>query len=148
MKFQTVIVLEGKTATGFEVPAEVVESLGSGKKPAVRVAIGDHTYRSTIATMGGKFMLPLSAENRQAAAVAAGDTVEVALELDTEPRAITVPEDFAEALGQEEAALKFFEGLSYSNKRRIVYNIDQAKTAETRQRRIQKAVDSLKEGKA
>jgi len=147
MKFTTVIELGGKTATGFEVPAEAVEALGQGKKPAVKVTIGGHTYRSTVAVYGGKYMLPLSAENRNAAGVAAGDEVDVALELDTEPRELEVPADFAEALDRVPAARTFFEGLSYSNKRRIVLQIEGAKTGETRIRRIDKAVLSLGEGK-
>jgi hypothetical protein len=147
MKFTTVIELGGKTATGFEVPAEAVEALGQGKKPAVKVTIGGHTYRSTVAVYGGKYMLPLSAENRNAAGVAAGDEVDVALELDTEPRELEVPADFAEALDRVPAARTFFEGLSYSNKRRIVLQIEGAKTEETRIRRIDKAILSLGEGK-
>lgn len=148
MKFRTKIELGGKTATGFEVPEEVVASLGSGKKPAVRITIGNYTYRSTVASMGGRFMIPLSAENRTSAGVAAGDEADVDIELDLEPREVAVPTDFSEALEREEDAKRFFEGLSYSNKRRIVLSIEEAKTAETRQKRIAKAVVSLSEGKA
>ncbi|QJD86056.1 YdeI/OmpD-associated family protein [Cohnella herbarum] len=147
MKFRTKIELRGKTATGFEVPEEVVASLGSGKKPAVRITIGNYTYRSTVASMGGRFMIPLSAENRTSAGVAAGDEADVDIELDLEPREVAVPVDFSEALEREEDAKRFFEGLSYSNKRRIVLSIEEAKTAETRQKRIAKAVVSLSEGK-
>jgi Bacteriocin-protection, YdeI or OmpD-Associated/Domain of unknown function (DUF1905) len=148
MKFRTKIELGGKTATGFEVPKEVVASLGSGKKPAVRITIGNYTYRSTVASMGGRFMIPLSAENRTSAGVAAGDEADVDIELDLEPREVTVPIDFSEALEREEDAKRFFDGLSYSNKRRIVLSIEDAKTAETRQKRIAKAVVSLSECKA
>src|SRR5690606_34738484 len=105
-------------------------------------------YRSTVAVMGGAFMVPLSAENREGAGVAAGDEVEVNLELDTEPREVEVPADFATALDAVAEARQFFDGLSYSNKRRIVLNIDGAKTAETRERRIAKAVEHLREGRA
>ena len=147
MKFRTVILLSGKTATGVEVPPEVVASLGSSKKPAVNVTIGDYTYRSTIATMDGKFMLPISAEVRAGAGVAAGDEVEVALELDTAPREVSLPDDLAAALGGDDAAQRFFDSLSYSNKRRIVLPIEEAKTVETRQRRIEKAVEKLRENR-
>jgi len=146
MKFRTTIELGGKTATGFEVPPEVVTSLGSGKRPAVCVTIGGHTYRSTVAPYGGVFMLQLSAENREQAGVAAGDEVEIELALDTEPREVTLPPDFAEALHGDVAAREAFNGLSYSNKRRIVLGIEDAKTAETRQRRIAKAIATLREG--
>lgn len=146
--FRSRVLLGGKTATGIEVPPEVIEALGSGKKPAVNVSIGAHTYRSTVATMDGKFMLPLSAENREAAGVAAGDEIDVSLELDTAPRTLEIPADFQQALDQDAAAKTFFESLSYSNRRRHTLSIDGAKTAETRQRRIEKAIESLRAGKA
>jgi len=147
VKFRATIELAGKTATGIEVPAAVVAKLGSSKKPAVRVTIKGHTYRSTVASMGGRFMLPISAEVREAAGVAAKDKVEVDVELDTAPREVTVPTDFARALTREPAAKRFFEGLSFSNKQRIVIAIEAAKAPETRQRRIAKSVSSLREGK-
>jgi len=148
MKFRATIELAGKTATGIEVPAAVVAKLGSSRKPAVRVTIKGYTYRSTIATMGGRFMLPISAEVRQAAGVAAKDKVDVDVELDTAPREVTVPADFSRALARERAAKRFFEGLSFSNKQRIVIAIEAAKAPETRQRRIAKSVSSLREGRS
>ena len=147
MKFLTVIELGGKTATGFRVPEEVVQAFGSGKRPAVTVTIGPHTYRSTVAAYGDVYMLPLSAENREAAGVAAGDEVEVEVELDTAPRVIEVPDDFAEALDAEPNARRTFDGLSYSNQRYHVEQITAAKTDETRQRRIAKSVSVLREGR-
>ncbi len=148
MQFRTTIELGGKTATGFRVPDDVVAGLGSGKRPAVRVTLNGHTYRSTVTPYGGVFMLPLSAEHRELAGVAAGDEVDVELKLDTEPREVTVPPDFAEALHDDVAVRERFNALSYSNKRRIVLWIEEAKTAETRQRRIAKAIASLREGRA
>ena len=148
MKFRATIELAGKTATGIEVPAAVVTKLGSSKKPAVRVTIKGYTYRSTIATMGGRFMLPISAQVREAAGVAARDKVDVDVELDTAPRVVTVPPDFSRALTREPAAKRFFEGLSFSNKQRIVIAIEAAKAPETRQRRIAKSVSSLREGRS
>ncbi len=147
MRFRTTIELGGKTATGFRVPPDVVEALGSGKRPPVRVTLGGHTYRSTVAAYGGDFMLPLSAENREAAGLAAGDEVEVELELDTAPREVVVPSDFAAALDRDPDARRSFDALSYSNRRRFVLSIDDAKTPETRQRRIDKAVVTLREGR-
>ena len=147
MKFRAIIELAGKTATGIEVPAAVVTKLGSSKKPAVRVTIKGYTYRSTVASMGGRFMLPISAEVREAASVAAKDKVDVDVELDTAPREVTVPPDFAHALNGDVAARRFFEGLAFSNKQRIVIAIASAKTPETRERRIAKAVSSLREGR-
>jgi Bacteriocin-protection, YdeI or OmpD-Associated/Domain of unknown function (DUF1905) len=148
VRFHSVVQLGGKTATGIPVPEEVVTSLGSSKRPPVRVTINGHTYRSTLASRGGQFMLPISAENRASAGVAAGDEVEVDIELDTAPREVTVPPDLAEALEREVDAKRYFEGLSYSQKQRHVLPIEQAKTAETRQRRIDKALSMLREGRS
>lgn len=147
-QFQTTITRSGKTATGIEVPDEVVANLGAGKRPAVTVTINGYTYRSTVASMGGRFMLPVSAEVRAAAGVAADDTVTVALVLDTAPREVSVPADLQDALAADPEANQFFAGLSYSNKRRLVLAIDGAKTAETRQRRIARTVSQLHEGRA
>ena len=143
MKFRTTILLNGKTATGLEVPPELVDALGAGKKPAVTVTIGGYSYRSTVAVMGGKFMLPFSAEHRAATGLGGGDEVEVSLELDTAPRELVVPDDFAAALDAAPQARTAFDALSYSNRRRYVLSIDEAKTPETRQRRIEKSVAAL-----
>jgi hypothetical protein len=147
MRFTATVRLEGRSATGIQVPAEVVEALGQGKRPPVRVTIGPHTYRSTVAAYGDLFMLPLSAENRAAAGVAGGDKVEVDVELDTAPREVVVPDDFAVALAEEPPAKAFFEDLSYSQQRWFVLGIEDAKTAETRQRRIDAAMARLREGR-
>ena len=146
--FRTVVLLGGKPATGIRVPPDVVAGLGSGKKPAVRVTIGSHTYRSTVAVMGGEFMIPLNAENRGAAGVSAGDDVDVRLELDTEPREVSVPADLARALDEDGDARRFFDGLSYSQKRWFTLGIEEAKTDATRERRIAKMVGMLREGRA
>ena len=148
MKFRATVRLSGKTATGIPVPPEVVAALGASKRPQVSVTINGYTYRSTIAFMNGEFMLPLSAENRTGAGVAADDEVEVAVELDTEPREVTVPPDFAAALSADAEAQRFFEKLAYSHKLRHVLSIEEAKTAETRQRRIAKAISMLHEGRS
>jgi hypothetical protein len=148
MRFTTTIELGGKTATGFRVPADVVASFGKGKKPPVRVTINGHTYRSTVAAYGDVFMLPLSAENREAAGVAAGDSVEVELELDTAPRFVEVPEDLAAAIAADPAAAAFWPTLSYSNQRWHVLSVEGAKSPDTRQRRIASSVGLLREGRA
>jgi len=147
MKFRAKVLLAGKTATGIRVPAKVVESLGPSRRPAVRVTINGYTYRSSVASLGGAFMVGISAEVRSLAGVAAGDQVDVDIELDTEPREVTVPSDFAAALKRDADAKRFFDTLSYSNKRRFVLSIEGAKTAETRQRRIANAVNRLHEGR-
>ena len=147
MRFHTSLQLNGKTATGIRVSPEIVERLGVGKRPAVNVTINGYTYRSTVAVMGGEFMLPVSAEVRERAGIAAGDALDVDIELDTEPRAVDVPPDFAAALDADAEARRVFDTLSYSNKRRVVLSIEEAKTAETRQRRIAKAVGDLHMGR-
>ncbi|MBF8189273.1 DUF1905 domain-containing protein [Nonomuraea sp. K274] len=147
-RFRTTVELRGKTATGFEVPAEVVDAFGSGRRPAVTVTIGSHVYRSTVATMGGRFMLPLSAENRQAAGVAAGDEVKVELELDTAPRKAEVPADLAEALERAPEAKEFFESLPYSRKLRLILQVEGAKKPETRRRRVADTIAKLADGVA
>lgn len=146
MKFKTTILQSGNN-TGIVVPAAVVDGLGGGKKPAVNVSIGGYGYRSSIAVMGGQFLIPLSADRRAESGIKGGDEVEVDLTLDTQPRDVTVPEDLSVALAGDAAAKAFFETLSYSNKLRHVLSITDAKTPETRQRRIDKVVDALASGK-
>lgn len=148
MKYHGTLHPTGKTTTGFIIPDEMVEQLGGGKRPPVKVTIGSHTWRNTIASMGGRFWLGVSAENRAAANVAAGDEVDVEFELDTEPRELEVPADFAAALDAVPEARTFFDGISYSNRRWHVMNIDGAKTDETRRKRIAKSVEMLREGRA
>ena len=143
MRFRVTLESNGKTAVGMHVPDEVVASLGKGKQPPVRVTINGYTYRSTVASRGGRVLLGVSAENRAGAGVAAGDEVDVDMELDTEPREVTVPPDFAAALDDDAVARQYFDGLSYSRKQWFVLNIESAKTDQTRQRRIVKAVEQL-----
>ena len=148
MRFHTTLQLGGKTATGIEVSREVVESLGSGRRPPVRVTINGHTYRSTLTPRGGKFLLPVSAEQREKAGIVAGDEVDVDIEVDNEPRKVNVPADFADALGQDEDAKRVFEGLPYSKQKWHVLSIEGAKSPETCARRIDKSVTMLREGRA
>ncbi len=145
MRFTTVLL--GTTTTGIEVPPEVIDALGKGKKPPVVVTVNGYTYRNTVAVMGGRYMISLSAKNREAAGVAAGQEVEVELELDTAPREVVVPEDFAAALAAEPKALAFFDGLSYSQRSWFVLGIEEAKKPETRANRIVKAVERLASGR-
>jgi hypothetical protein len=137
----------GESAAGMHLPDEVVEALGKGRKPPVKATINGYTWRSTVAVMGGEYWLGASKEVRRNAGVEAGQEVDLTLELDTEERVLEVPADFAAALDAEPDARRFFDTLSYSNKRRFTYSIDDAKTPETRQRRIDKSVSQLREGK-
>ena len=147
MRFHTTLLQADKTATGIIVPDEVVESLGAGKRPPVKVTINGFTYRNTIAVMGGVYMVGVSAANRAGAGVAGGDEIDVEIELDTEPRVVEVPEELAAALDAEPRARETFDRLSNSNKGWHVSQVTGAKTDETRQRRIAKSVETLKEGR-
>lgn len=147
MRFRARIELFGKTATGLRVPEEVVAGLGRRNRPPVRVTIGTHTYRSTVAVHGEEFFLPLNPKNRASAGVAAGDEVDVEIELDIAPRQMAVPPDFTTALDADTDTRRFFDGLSYSHQREYVTWIEEAKRAETRRRRIAKAVEMLREGR-
>jgi hypothetical protein len=146
IRFKTTVVLGGKTATGLPVPPEVVEELGAGKRPKVHVTVGPHTYRSSITPMSGEFFIPLSAENRAAAGVQAGDAVEVRVELDTEPRVVEVPDDVAAALAKDKKAKAAYDKLSYSHQLQHVLAVTGAKKAETRARRIAKMLEILRAG--
>ena len=147
VRFRATIELGGKSATGIRVPEDVVSSFGAGRRVKVRVTIGDYTYRTTVGPYGGAYMLPLSAEHRQAAGVAAGDEVDVDLDLDDAPREVTVPPDLAAALAADPQASAFFDGLSYTRRRWFVLRVEEAKKAETRERRVATSMEMLREGR-
>ncbi|MEA2578171.1 MAG: hypothetical protein QOD78_1759 [Chloroflexota bacterium] len=147
MRFRTTILQAGKTATGIRIPDEVVEALGSGKRPPVKVTINGFTYRNTVAVMGSDYMVGVSAENRAGAGVAGGDVVDVDIELDSAPREVTVPPELAAALDAEPAARRTFDALSPSNKGWHTQQVTGAKTDETRDRRIAKSIEALREGR-
>jgi hypothetical protein len=146
MMFHGTLDLHGKTATGISVPDEIIDALGGGKRPPVVVTIGGHTFRTTIAPMGGQYLLGLNAENRAAAGAAAGDELDIEIALDTTPREVTVPDDLAAALVSDERASATFDGLSYTHRKEWVRWIEEAKKAETREARLAKTVESLREG--
>jgi Bacteriocin-protection, YdeI or OmpD-Associated/Domain of unknown function (DUF1905) len=146
MRFHATIALHGKSATGIEVPADVVAALGQGKRPKVTVTINGYSYPSTVGVMGGVSLIPVSADVRARAGVAAGDEVDIDLVPDTAPRTVEVPADLAAALAGVPAARQAFDKLSYSGQQRYVLGVEQAKTAETRRRRVEKAVTELTEG--
>jgi hypothetical protein len=144
MRFRAKVLLAGKTATGVEVPAKIVDALGSTKRPLVHVTINGYKYRSAIAPMGGTFMLGISEEVRNHAHVAAGENVDVDVELDTQPRDVEMPLELAKALAKDTKAKKYFESLSYSGKYRLVAPIANGKTAETRERNVERAMKELR----
>ena len=147
MRFKTTLDSAGKNAAGFRVPREVVEALGKGKRPPVLVTINGYSYRTSVAVYGDEYLIGVAQEHRAPAGVKPGDEIEVDLELDTAPREVEVPADFAAALDAAPEAKRFFDSLSYSNKRRFTLSIEGAKSAETRQRRIDSSVERLREGR-
>ena len=130
----------GKNATGVEVPPEIIERLGAGKKPAVRVTLNGFEFRTTLGVMAGTVMIPVSAAIREQASLAPGDPVEVVMLADASPREVNIPEDLALAFEDNQNAKQFFDTLSNSLQRYHIDSINGAKTAETRQRRIDKAI--------
>ncbi|GAA2680914.1 YdeI/OmpD-associated family protein [Nonomuraea recticatena] len=143
MKFRT-LVEPPEPMRGLEVPPEVVEALGGGARPPVTITVNGHSWKSRIAILRGRHLLGLSNANRQAAGVATGEEIEVELELNTEPRVVVEPTDFARALDDDPAARTAFDRLTDSRKREHVRAIESAKKPETRRRRIEKAIAALR----
>lgn len=141
--FHTTILSSGGTTAGIKIPPEIIESLGGGKKPAVKVTMNGKTYRSTVAVMGGDYIVGVSAENRALTGTKAGDEVDVKLELDTEPRVYELPEDLAAALAAKSGATEAFHASAPSKRKEFVRQVTDAKTPETRERRIAKIVEQL-----
>ena len=145
--FETTVAATGNN-TGIEVPGEAIEQLGAGRRPAVLVNVNGYEYRNTVAVMGGKHMISISAAVRKATGLAGGDPIHVTLTVADTPREVNVPDDFAAALASDERASAFFGKLSNSLQRYHVDNINAAKSPETRQRRIDKAVALFLDGKS
>jgi hypothetical protein len=144
MKFRT-RVEPPEPMKGLEVPPEAVEGLGGGKRPAVTITINGHSWKSRVAIMRGRYLIGLSIANRRAAGVVTGDEVEVEVEIDAEPRVVVEPADFARALDADPIARTAYDRLSHSHKREHVLAIESAKKAETRIRRIAKALATLRD---
>jgi len=145
MRFQTTLAQTGNN-TGIEVPPELVEQLGAGKRPPVLVSVNGFRYASTIASMGGRFLIPFSADKRAATGLAGGDPIDVELELDAAPRVVEPTADLAEALAANPDAAAAWERLAPSHRKAHVTAIEGAKTAETRARRVAAAVAKLASG--
>ena len=146
MKFRATVLQGMKTATGIQVPDAIVEALGGGKRARVAVTLNGYTYRSSLAVMGGRCMVGVSADVRAASGVKGGDELEAEIVLDTAVREVEVPAELAAALAADLAATATFESLSYSNKRRHALSVESAKTPETLARRVEKAMLELRDG--
>ena len=146
MEFTATVELHGRTATGIEVPEEVVAELGDSRRPAVTITVNGYAYRTTVARMGGKFLVPLSAEHRSAAGVEAGEQVRVGIELDTAARTTEVPDDLATALASSPEARATYDGCSPSQQKEWVRWITEAKKPQTRAARVERAIGTLAAG--
>jgi hypothetical protein len=144
--FETTVTASGNN-TGIVVPADVVEALGAGKRPPVLVTVNGYEYRNTIAVMGGRYLIGISAAIRKATGLQGGDPIRVSLSVADAPREVAVPDDFAAALAADGRARAFFDGLSNSLQRYHVDNVNAAKAADTRRRRIDKAVALFLDGR-
>ncbi len=142
MKYQTTIVQTGNN-TGIPVPDDILEKLGGGKKPLVKVTLKGYTYRNAVGKMGEKYMISLSAENRKNAGVQGGDTLEVTVVLDTEPRTVALPPELQSALDNNKAAKSAYEKLAPGKKKAIVVSVTAAKTEMTMMKRIDKVIAEL-----
>jgi hypothetical protein len=137
----------GGKATGIVVPSEVIDALGAGQRPPVRVMLGDYRYRTTVGVMGGRHALPVSAEIRQATGLSAGDVVQVTLTVDQTAREVEIPPDLEAAFAANPPAGVFFDQLSNSLQRYHIETITAAKSDDTRRRRIEKALQLFLENK-
>jgi len=144
MDFDATLELDGKTATGITVPPEVIDGLAAGKRPAVRVTINGHTFSTTIGSMKGAFKIPVSAERRGLIGATAGDQLRVSVVPDSAPAEMEVPSDLAASLASDQAAAEFFAGLTASQRKGFIVPIEDAKTPDTRARRVEKAMTALK----
>ena len=142
MKFKTKIVQTGNN-TGIEVSEKALDELGGGKKPLVVVTLNNYSYRSAVGKMGGKFMISLSAEHRTNAKVNGGDIVEVSIELDTAPRTVALPADLKTAFEKNKTAKTNFKKLAPSKQKALVLSITDAKTEDTKIKRISKVIEQL-----
>ena len=148
MKLRAELRSTGKTTTGFEIPEAVVDELGGGRRPRVAVTVNGNTFRTSIAPMGGRYLLGLSADRRQAAGVEAGDVLDIDVALDTAPREVVLPDDLAAALAADPQAQAYWRTLSYSSQSWHALQVAGAKKPETRAARIAKSVATLRAGRA
>jgi hypothetical protein len=145
VSFRTTLWAAGGNNVGIVVPEEVVLSFGRGKRVPVRVTIdGGYTYRNTIASMGGQYLISFNADTRAKTGKGAGDEVEVGLEVDEAPRTVEVPAALAAALDADPAAARAWSALSYSKQRAHALSVEGAKTDDTRARRVQKVIEALR----
>ena len=142
--FRTTLAAGGGNNVGIVVPEDVVLSFGRGKRVPVVVTVdGDYTYRNTVTSMGGRFLISFNAETRAATGRGAGDEVEVRLDVDDAPRTVDVPPALAEAFAAAPEAADTWATLSYSKQKAHALAVEGANTDATRDRRVAKLIEQL-----
>ncbi|MCD2444290.1 YdeI/OmpD-associated family protein [Agromyces sp. SYSU K20354] len=145
VSYRTTLWATGGNNVGIVVPDDIVLGFGRGKRVPVVVTIdGGYTYRNSIASMGGRFLISFNAETRAATGRGAGDEIEVTLEVDDAPRTVDIPTELAAALDTDPSAAKAWSTLSYSKQRAHAQSVETAKTDDTRTRRVQKVIEALR----
>jgi hypothetical protein len=144
MKLHLILEPQGGNNTGFVIPDAVVEELGGGRRPKVAVTVGAHTWRGSIASMGGRFLLGVNKAQRDATGLAAGDEVDLEVVLDEAPRTVEVPEDLAAELAADEAAASAWSAWSFTKQKEAARQLTEAKKPETRASRLAKVLDQLR----
>ena len=142
ISFRTRLTGEGRTASGIIVPEELMAKLGPAKRYPVVVTVGDYSYRNSVSWYKGAFMISMSSDNKAAAGVSGGDEVDVTVEIDTEPRVLEMPDEFAAALTAA-GVLEKFQALSYSKQRTFVEPWAAAKSDATRDNNLAKAIAAV-----
>jgi len=144
MKFQARVIPSGN-ATGVEVPDDVMQALGPAGRPPVTITINGHTWRSRVAAMRGQHLIGISAANRAAARISEGDIVEIDVEIDEAPREVVEPAELAQALNNYPQARASFDRLPFGLRQKHVRTIQEARSAEIRERHITKLIAALKD---
>jgi hypothetical protein len=144
----TTTLLARGPAAAIVLDDEQVAAVGEGAKRFPVVAtVNGYSWRTSVARMRGEFLVGLSRAVRDAAGVEAGDTVEAVLELDDAPREVDVPEALANALARDIAAATAYEALAYTHRKEYARWVAEAKREETRERRVQRAIEMLRSGR-
>ena len=142
--FRTILESTGGNNVGIVVPDEVVAAFERGKRVPVSVTVnGSYTYSSSIASMGGRFLISFNAATRSATGLGAGDTIDVQVEVDDAPRTVDVPAALGKALNSSRSATTAWQALSPSKQKVHALSVESAKTDETRERRVAKVIETL-----
>ncbi|MCL2394325.1 MAG: YdeI/OmpD-associated family protein [Acidimicrobiaceae bacterium] len=147
LSFRTELVSRGPAA-GILLDDDQVAVLGEGaKRFPVRATVNGYSWRTSVARMGGESLVGLNREVRAGAGVEAGDSVEVTLELDTEPREVEVPADLAAALAADAEAGARFDAMAFTHRKEYARWVADAKRADTRERRVHQALEMIRDGR-